>query len=310
MHCCTRIHSRESDRGAIVKRFSDGVFYYSFAYLIKRGCMVSAGQSLRQVREQLDLTLREVETASARIAEKHGNDEFLISPSRLSDIETKGLVPSIYRLYSLAVIYRRDLREILSWYGIDLNAATADMKLNLPPKSHPAELLQGASVVQMPIRLDPAFDPRRTNNLGRMVEQWGLVPLSYLAQFASDKYTYGYVGSEDFTMYPILPPGTFLQVDESRNKILQGMWHSEYERPIYFVETRDGYTCCWCTLKGDHIVMQPHPLSPVPVRILRHPQDVEVIGQVVGIAVSLGEWRAVESLPDSKPDSKERAAPN
>ena len=272
--------------------------------------MVSAGQSLRQAREQLDLTLREVEAASARIAEKHENDEFTVSPSRLSDIETKGLVPSIYRLYSLAVIYRRDFREILSWYGIDLNATTADMNLNLPPKSHPSELLQGASVVQMPIRLDPAFDPRRTNNLGRMVEQWGLVPLAYLAQFASDKYTYGYVGSEDFTMYPILPPGTFLQVDESKNRILQGMWRSEYERPIYFVETRDGYTCCWCTLKGDHIVLQPHPLSPVPVRILRHPQDAEVIGQVIGIAVSLGEWRAVESLPDSKPDSKGRAELN
>jgi len=94
--------------------------------------------------------MREVETASARIADKHGNDEFSVSPSRLSDIETKGLVPSIYRLYSLAVIYRRDLREILSWYGIDLNASTADMKLNLPPKSHPSELVQGASVVQIP----------------------------------------------------------------------------------------------------------------------------------------------------------------
>jgi transcriptional regulator with XRE-family HTH domain len=248
--------------------------------------MLSAGQSLRQVREQLDLTLREVESASARIADKHGNDAFAVSPSRLSDIETKGLVPSIYRLYSLAVIYRRDLREILSWYDIDLNATTADMKLNLPPKSHPSKLLQGASVVHMPIRLDSAFDPNRTNHLGRMVEQWGLVPLAYLAQFASDKYTYCYVGREDFTMYPILPPGTFLQVDESRNKILPGMWRSEYERPIYFVETREGYTCCWCSLKGDHIILQPHPLSPVPVRVLRHPEDAEVIGQVIGMAVS------------------------
>ena len=272
--------------------------------------IVVAGLNLRISRERLGLTMREVETASARIADKHGNDEFSVSPSRLSDIETKGLVPSIYRLYSLAVIYRRDLREILSWYGIDLNASTADMKLNLPPKSHPSELLQGASVVQMPTRLDPAFDPRRTNNLGRMVEQWGLVPLAYLSQFASDKYTYGYVGSEDFTMYPILPPGTFLQVDESRNKILQGMWRSEYERPIYFVETRDGYTCSWCSLKGDHIVLQPHPLSPVAVRVLRHPQEAEVVGQVVGIALKLGEWLPVESLPDAKPESKVPAALN
>ena len=46
-------------------------------------------------------------------------DEFAVSPSRLSDIETKGLVPSIFRLYSLAVIYQMDIRELLGFYGVD-----------------------------------------------------------------------------------------------------------------------------------------------------------------------------------------------
>jgi transcriptional regulator with XRE-family HTH domain len=275
-----------------------------------RTAILEAGVNLRISRERLGLTMREVECASARIAAKHGNEEFSVSPSRLSDIETKGLVPNIFRLYSLAIIYRRDLREILSWYGVDLSLASVDLQLNLPPKSHLEETLQGALEVEMPFRMDPAFDPRRTANLNRMVEQWGHVPLAYLAQVCSDQFIYGYVGSEDFTMYPLLPPGTFLQVDESRNRVLQGMWHSEYERPIYFVETRDGYTCSWCTLKGDHLILQPHPLSPVPVKVLRHPQDAEVIGQVVGIALKLGEWRPVESLPEPKPESKEHAALN
>ena len=228
----------------------------------------------------------------------------------MSDIETKGLVPSIFRLYSLSIIYRCDLREILAWYGIDLSLSAADLNLSLPPKSHVEESLRSTSTVAIPTRLDPAFDPRRTANLSRMVEQWGLVPLAYLANLSNDKYMYGYVGSEDFTMYPLLPPGTFLQVDESRNKIEQGMWRSELERPIYFVETRDGYTCCWCSLKGEQIVLQPHPLSPVPVKMLRHPQEAEVIGQVVGIALKLGEWLPVESLPATKPESKERATLN
>ena len=63
-------------------------------------------------------------------------------------------------------------------------------------------------------------------------------------------------------------------------------------------------------LKGENVVLQPHPLSPVPVRILRHPQDAEVIGQVVGIALKLGEWRPLESLSDGKRESKERAGLN
>ncbi len=275
-----------------------------------RIAILTAGQNLRSLRERLGLTMREVETASGRIAERHGNDEFAVSPSRLSDIETKGLVPSIFRLYSLAVIYRCDVREMLSWYGVDLSLSAADLHLNLPARSHVAETLQGAMKVEVPTRLDPAFDPRRSANLSRMVVQWGLVPLAYLANFSGDKYIYGYIGSEDFTMYPLLPPGTFLQVDESMNKVEPGMWRSEYERPIYFVETREGYTCSWCSLKGDQITLQPHPLSPVAARMLRHPQEAEVIGRVVGIALKLGEWRPAVSLPDSKAESKERAALN
>jgi transcriptional regulator with XRE-family HTH domain len=275
-----------------------------------RVAILAAGLNLRGLRERLGLTMREVESASARIAERHGNDEFGVSPSRLSDIETKGLVPSIFRLYSLAIVYRSDLREILAWYGIDLSLSAADLLLNLPPKSHFAETLQGTAKVAIPTRLDPSFDPRRSANLSRIVEQWGSVPLGYLANLSQDKYMYGYVGSEDFTMYPLLPPGTFLQVDEARNKIEQALWRSELERPIYFVETRDGYTCCWCSLKGNDIVLHSHPLSPVPVRVLRHPREAEVIGQVVGIALKLGEWRPVVSLPEQKADSKEHVILN
>jgi len=51
--------------------------------------------------------MRDVESASVQIAQKFDNEEFAIPPSRLSDIETKGIVPSIYRLYALAAIYRR-----------------------------------------------------------------------------------------------------------------------------------------------------------------------------------------------------------
>ena len=275
-----------------------------------RVAILAAGLNLRGLRERLGLTMREVESASARIAERHGNEEFGVSPSRLSDIETKGLVPSIFRLYSLAIVYRSDLRELLAWYGIDLSLSAADLQLNLPPKSHIEETLQGTAKVAIPTRLDLSFDPRRSANLSRMVEQWGSVPLGYLANLSQDKYMYGYVGSEDFTMYPLLPPGTFLQVDEARNKIEQALWRSELERPIYFVETRDGYTCCWCSLKGNDIVLHSHPLSPVPVRVLRHPREAEVIGQVVGIALKLGEWRPVVSLPEQKADSKEHVILN
>lgn len=264
------------------------------------------GQNLRILREKLGLTMRDIETASERIAQKRNNEEYFIPISRLSDFETKGVIPSIYRFYSLAVVYRRDMRDLLAWYGVDLNVSVADLDVSSPPRSHVSDVLANTQTVQMPVRLDPGFDPRRTLNFGRMVEQWGTVPLAYLERFSKVDFTYGYVGSDDLTMYPILPPGSFIQVDESRDKVAEGGWRSEYERPIYFVETREGYTCCWCSLGREDIILQSHPLSPVPTKAVRIAQ-AEVIGQVVGVAMRLGEWR---SVPDSGQAPKEHAALN
>jgi transcriptional regulator with XRE-family HTH domain len=268
--------------------------------------MIPGGHNLRLLREKLGLTMRDIETASDRIALQRKNEEYLIPISRLSDFETKGVIPSIYRLYSLAVIYRRDFRELLSWYGVDLNISIADLEVATPPRSHLSQALVNAQSVQIPVRLDPGFDVRKTMNFGRMVEQWGTVPLMYLEQFSKINYTYGYVGSEDLTMYPILPPGSFIQVDEARSKVVEGGWRSEYERPIYFVETREGYICCWCTVGREETILQSHPLSPVPPRVVRNSQT-EIVGQVVGVAMRLGEWR---SVADSAPALKEHEALN
>ena len=264
--------------------------------------IVTGGQKLRVLREKLGLTMRDIETASRRIARKrNNNEEYLIPISRVSDFETKGVIPSIYRLYSLAVIYRRDLRELLLWYDVNLDVQVSDLEISAPPRSHLSNALANMTAVQMPVRMDPSFDPRKTLNFGRMVEQWGTVPLAYLEQFAKVDFTYGYIGTEDLTMYPILPPGSFIQVDGSRDKVLEGIWRSECERPVYFVETRDGHICCWCTLTREEIILQSHPLSPVPPRVLRYPQQAEVIGQVVGVAMRLGEWHSVrEPFPTQR----------
>jgi transcriptional regulator with XRE-family HTH domain len=269
-------------------------------YRLRGIAVLTPGQRLRALREEFGLTIRDVETASIRIAAKHQNDDFIIPLSRLSDIETKGIVPSIFRLYSLAVVYRRDVRDFLAWYGVDLNGIGADLNLAEPPRSHRTEALEAATMIRMPMKLDPGFETRRTSNLGRVIEQWGTVPLSYLAEFAKTDYTYGYVGTEDFTMYPILLPGSFLQVDEKKNEVINGVWRSEYERPIYFVETREGYTCSWCAVKNDYLILQPHPLSPAPVRILQHPREAEVVGQVVGMAMKLGDWRPCKLGQDTR----------
>jgi hypothetical protein len=266
--------------------------------------MMDAGQKLRILRERLGYTLRDIETSSARLAQGLDNDEYAIPLSRLSDVETKGVVPSVFRMYTLSVLYRLDFHELMRWYGIDLARMPIDLQAAEPRNTH-LNNLEASSQMEIPVRLDPSFDLKRTSNLGRMIEQWGLVPLAHLKPLAENGFTYGYIGSEDYTMYPMLLPGTFIQVDETKDEVAEySAWRSEYERPIYFVETREGHFCSWCSVKGDCIILQPHPLSPVPVRIMRYRQEADVIGQVVGIAMRLDQLSAPAPLPDSKAPAK------
>lgn len=262
---------------------------------------LAAGQRLRILRERKDLTIREVETASMRLATKYKNEDFSIPASRLSDIETKGIVPNIFKLYSLAAIYRVSFAELVAQYGVDPDNVGFENNLVPRPKTHVLPSKLALRAVDIPLKLDPSFKLASTSNLGRLIERWGALPFAYLAELADADFTYGYIGMQDFTMYPLIVPGSFIQVDEHRNKIVEKAWRSEYERPIYFIETREGHTCSWCSLKGDQLILQPHPLSPVSPRMFKYTQEAEVIGQVVGLAMRLGEWRPLSAKETQGP---------
>jgi hypothetical protein len=134
-----------------------------------------------------------------------------------------------------------------------------------------------------------AFNQKQTVHLPPIVKE--TTDTADVPARHSRRYSYGYIGTEDFTMYPLLWPGTLVQIDEEKTRVQQGPWRAEYERPIYFVETREGFVCCWCVLRKGEIMLQSHPLSPVPLRVMKHPQEAEVIGQVVGISM----WLPAES---------------
>src|SRR5262245_791369 len=158
--------------------------------------MLSAGRKLRELREQIGLTLRDVEIASTALAESRGIEEFITNPSRLSDIETKGVIPSIYRLYALSVIYRADFTELLKLFGVDLSATASDLAVCSPAKTHRLEMVTSRGTAQVPVRLDPGFDINRSYDLGRMIESWGPVPMQFLHELSKKKYTYAYIGMQ------------------------------------------------------------------------------------------------------------------
>jgi transcriptional regulator with XRE-family HTH domain len=247
-----------------------------------------AGQRLRRARERLNLKFRDVEQASQVIAERNGNPEFGVLISRLSDIENQGTLPSLYRLYSLCCIYRLDLNEVLGWYGIPIASMASDASLIKIEKTHAIGFNPDAGAeALLPISLDPGIDLRRTFFVSELVQRWGKLPLALLGGIDVSRFRYGFVGTEDWGMYPAVPPGSLLVIDETKRKIQSTGWRSLSERPIYFLEHRDGFFCRWCSVKDGVISLISDPASEAPILNFRFPDEIEVIGQVVGLAMSL-----------------------
>ena len=125
------------------------------------------GLRLRQVRESLGLTYRDVEKASYELAARRGRPEFILHISRLADIENRNVVPGLHKLYTLAVVYHLSPLELFRLYEVPLEDCFEEGLAFPAPKTH---LIAAPVSLRAPLRFDPAFDPRRTELLSRMVQ--------------------------------------------------------------------------------------------------------------------------------------------
>ncbi|MGB8589919.1 MAG: helix-turn-helix transcriptional regulator [Candidatus Acidiferrales bacterium] len=239
------------------------------------------GSSLRQVRERLGLTYRDVEQSSYELASKHGRPEFIIHISRLADIENAGVTPTLHKLYTLCTLYHLDVFEVCQWYDIPLEEHFRDGFAHGAKNTH---LATPPRRLSLPLRFDPTFDPRRSDSLTRMVESWKQFEGALLD---GTKHRYGFVGTEDRWMDPLVRPGSLLLIDPMLQEIDAGGWQNEFERPLYFVDIRQGYRCSWCSQDRGRLILQPYPHSSSAPECYRYPEDAEIVGRVVGVAMRL-----------------------
>ena len=135
-------------------------------------------EQLREIRNRLGITTREVEEFSRTIAEDSQNEEFYISNAWLTQLENKKSVPSTYKLYSLSVIYRTKFNDLLAVFGIDSNAITR-YQLALPLQNTHLALVESPNpekAIMFPVRFDKSFILEKTSLLARMVEVWARFP--------------------------------------------------------------------------------------------------------------------------------------
>lgn len=243
------------------------------------------GKSLRAKRERLHLSIRRVEQLSQKIANEKNDPAYYVPHNWICDLENGKSKPRLAKFHSLSLIYDCDINEILALFGLKVLDLGKERGVVTLPHTHLSSLplvhsTQSSLVSKMSSQ---ALD--QTNLVHRMFQGLSEMALFLVRQAGTPDVLYGYVGTKDYTLDPIIRPGAFVQIDPHQNKVIRGVWSSEHERPVYFVELRDNrYAIGWCEIEGKHLLLVPSPKSPVSIRHLRYPQDAEIVGRVVGFA--------------------------
>ncbi len=261
----------------------------------------SAGERLKDLRVRLGLTTRDVEAKSLQIADERHSREYYLSHAWVTDIENGKFTPSIYKFHTFGAIYNRRITELLSYFGLPLGDLSRYRISIGVPKTH---LLEGGAdldseKVSLPVRFKPEFRLEKTNLLAQVVEKWDEIPLGFLQHLDLRKSVYGYIGLEDYTLFPLIRPGSLVEIDASQRKISTEKWKTEFDRPVYFVELRNGYVCSWCQVDRGQLIVIPHPHSHQDVRRFDYPSQAEIIGRVTGVSMRI--------VSEKEPDAGEHS---
>ena len=239
--------------------------------------MQGIGNKLRESRVNWQLTLREVEERSIRLAQQWENPAYRISASWLDRVEREDRGLSATKLIVLAAIY----------------GLTADQMIGLCP----AARLKGVH------QLDTLSTPNATlllaqGPLEQHARNW--LPDSFLKEAPPDSttlrptehgalpthYRRGVIGSRDRMLEPMVRAGSIVLIDTQKRAIAgRKEWNHEFDRPIYFLITRNGYVSGFCELdkEADWLTLVPHPLSYETSKRWRYRKEIEVVGTVAGI---------------------------
>ena len=243
--------------------------------------MQGIGLKLRSIRQQWQLSLREVEERSLRFAQERGNQSYQISASWLDRLEREQHELTVNKLITLADIYNVPTEQLLrSMYPHDseptplrpLSSPNATILLTDGPLEDQAKYL-------LPDKLGHSEPPEETTLLG------------FDSGYPATHYRRGIIGKRDRTLDPMIPAGSMVQIDTQKRAISSRKDRNahEFQRPIYFLTTRDAYVCGWCELdrNSDWLTLVPHPLSPATSRRWRYRKEIESIGRVTFVAIRL-----------------------
>ena len=112
-----------------------------------------------------------------------------------------------------------------------------------------------------------------------LLSAWSDVPLPLMLDVDWERGPLVLVGLSDRMMWPLLPPGSLLQLDQKVRAVAEGNW-PEFERPIYLIEFRNRFFCCHAQRRGEMLRLISHQESPEPPAVSIPLKEAKVRGQV------------------------------
>jgi len=238
--------------------------------------MAGIGNKLREIRLNWQLTLREVEERSSRLAQQWDNPAYRISASWLDRVEREDRGLSATKLIVLAVIYSLSAEQMIALcpapprkaHELDhISTPNATLLLDDGPlEQHARSLLPDAFLTDAP--------PQQTTLL---TSDPGTLPMQYRRAV---------IGCRDRMLEPMIPAGSVVLIDTQRRAIAtRREWTNEFNRPIYLLLTRTEYVVGFCELdkSADWLTVVPHPLSYETSKRWRFRKEIEVVGTVAAV---------------------------
>ena len=248
---------------------------------------------IKKLREERSVKAIDIERISRSIADDRRNPEYYIAHATLAGIES-GSLPSIYKIFSLAVSLRVPYEQLLLVFGVDPQEVG---RYESRPGAETTDL-EPVDLRERPLRFELRFDnqvnAKQTNLLAPDPEHWGKMPTSLRKRLDPLRFRYALIGLEDDSLGELLPPGSLVEIDKDQNAVELFNWRTLRERPVYLVWHERGYSCCWCQLDGEDLTLLPHPASRQPVRRYKMPREANVIGRVVHAWLAFGYERISE----------------
>ena len=116
----------------------------------------------------------------------------------------------------------------------------------------------------------------------RILTAWSDVPIPLMLDVDWNRGPLVLVGLSDRMMWPLLPPGSLLQLDQSVRTVANGSF-PEFERPIYLIEYRNRFHCCHAQRRGETLRLISHAESLSPPSVSVSFKEAKVRGQVTPI---------------------------